>query len=70
MTTGPICRIMDTIRTGMETCLSSSITWQYGAGVTRGGGGMAFRPGGGMTASVAEETGTIARSETSQRLEA
>ena len=70
MTTGPICRIMDTIRTGMETYPSSSITWQYGAGGTRGGGGMAFRPGGGMTASMAEDTGTIICSETSQGLEA
>jgi hypothetical protein len=58
------------IRIGMETCRFFSITWQYGAGGTRGGGGMAFRPGGGMTASMVEDTGIITRSETSQGPEA
>ncbi len=68
MTTGPICRIMDMIRTTMEAHRFSSITWPRGTGVTRGGGGEAVRRGGGRMASMAEDPGTQTRSETSQGL--
>jgi hypothetical protein len=70
MTTGPICRIMDMIGTGMEVYRFSSITWPHGAGVTRRGGGVAFRLGGGGMATMAEDTGTVTHSEISQTPEA
>ncbi len=70
MTTGLICQITDMIRTGTETSRFFSIMWLYGTGVTRGGGGVAFRRGGGKMASMGEETGIRTRSETSLRIDA
>ncbi len=57
------------IRTGMEAYRFTSITWPRGTGVTRGGGGVAFRRGGGRTASMGDEIGILTRSETLHRPE-